>query len=97
MGHPNSPPLQIDNPMFFFFLTQTELLKFFLLNIFELFSYFPFLLISVLNMVFPFYMYIPFLFPSSWPLWAWPKRGGTVMNCTGLCHMSHPSRFCDTF
>ena len=68
--NPESPPLQIDIPIFFF-LPCTELVKF-LLKIFELFSYFSFLLISVLNMVYPSYMY-PFpLFLVFQPLRARP-------------------------
>src|SRR5258707_8821178 len=27
----------------------------------------------------------------------WAKVHGCVTNCTGLCHTSHTSRFCDTF
>ena len=43
------------------------------------------------------YMYIH-VFPSfAWPPRAWPKGGGTVTTCDGLCHMSHLSRLRDGF
>ena len=55
--NPESPPLQIDIPIFIFFLPQTELVKF-LLNFFELFltslSFFFFL--------FKIWYLLPFLF-----------------------------------
>ena len=74
--NPESPPLWIDIPIFFF-LPWTELVKF-LLKIFELFSYFPFLLISVLNMVFPSYMYILFPFSLFFGLRGLSPKGGAL-------------------
>ena len=67
-GNPELPTPSDRHSKIIFFLPQTELVNF-VENFFFLTSFF---LTFVLNMVFPFYMYIPFSLSFSQPLWAQP-------------------------
>src|SRR5260221_4656382 len=79
--NPESPPLRIDNPIFFF-LPQTELVKFFV-KFFLLFFLLPFFfLISVLNMV------ISFLHVYSFPFSFFLASMGLALKGVH-CHNPH--------